>query len=576
MKFALFDKGIRSLPQSRRAIGLLLCVAFIQSLFLIVQAFTLSHALTNLWLGQEVFDQSVWLIAFLFTFVLQQILNVGQESFLDYYTTEQSRLLRQQLLKKVFTAGPKITQAEGAGSISALILEGIERVETYLSLILPKSVRLLIVPLVLLVVVFVLDWVSGLILLIIFPFVILYMVILGHNARENAAHQHESYQRLSNHFLDSLRGIDTLKYFGRSKQHASSIFETSERFRKATMRTLRTATLSGFALDLFATLSLAAVAIMLGLRLMDGSLLLFPSLMVLILAPEYFKPIREFASDYHASLEGSQALSAIRAIINEPVTEQESEPLSAWSKSSQLVFDNVSFSYSDHQALRDISLTATGFQKIGVVGLSGSGKSTLLDVLSGFLIPDEGTIKLNGTTAAHLKRSGWQNQVALLPQSPYLFSGTVRENIMFYFPSATPNQVDEALKTVGLEQLVHSLPEGLDTNIGEGGHTISGGEAQRIALARLVLDPSRKVLLFDEPTAHLDIETELELKERMLPLMENRLVIFATHRLHWMQNMDYILVMQDGKIVESGPPSELAMQQGAYRALIDCAAGEVA
>ena len=154
-----------------------------------------------------------------------------------------------------------------------------------------------------------------------------------------------------------------------------------------------------------------------------------------------------------------------------------------------------------------------------------------------------------------------------IPQDPYLFHATLRENIAFYRPGAADEEVERAVRAMGLEGLVAELPEGLGTLVGEGGRALSGGERQRVALARALLDRSRRVLVFDEPTAHLDIETELELKERMLPLMEGRLVFFATHRLHWTHDMDAVIVMEGGRAVEFGEPRALAAQGGAFARL---------
>ena len=350
----------------------------------------------------------------------------------------------------------------------------------------------------------------------------------------------------------------------------------SERFREATVKTLRIATLSGSVLDLISTLSLAAVAIMLGFRLVDGSIAFFPALFVLVLVPEYFKPIREFASDYHASLDGKNALASIQGIIAsaaegapDVASDEAAAPhdVPVWSEDSTLELDGVRFSYPEHEALSDVSFAVRGFARVGVIGASGSGKSTLVNLLGGFAAPSAGTVRAAGRQLADLREPSWQRQVLYIPQDPYLFHATLRDNIMFYRPDADDDEVARAVEVVGLGDLVAELPDGLDTLVGEGARALSGGQAQRIALARALLDDSRRILLFDEPTAHLDIETELELKERMLPLMEGRLVVFATHRLHWVHDMDAVLVMEDGRVAEFGAPRELAARDGAYARL---------
>lgn len=214
-----------------------------------------------------------------------------------------------------------------------------------------------------------------------------------------------------------------------------------------------------------------------------------------------------------------------------------------------------------------MKLEFNGYAKIGIIGESGAGKSTLVDILGGFLHPTSGNITINGNGVTALTDEEWRKQTAYIPQRPYIFSGTLADNVRFYYPEATQEAVAAALESAGLSKLVSSLPGGLDEMIGGGGRSLSGGQEQRVALARALLS-SRPVMLLDEPTAHLDIETEYELKETMLPLFEGKLVFLATHRLHWMTDMDLIVVMQQGRVAEVGTHSELTARKGAYYELI--------
>lgn len=563
----MIDKAIFALPGVKRTLGILAACAALQALAVLGQAWSLSSAVTNLWLGGAVIDQALLVALFLTCFIGRQGILFVQSSLLDTYAYEQANALRQALLEKIFTTNARLVQDHGTGSVTAAVLEGIDQIETYFKLILPKMTGIVFIPAILLVASFALDWVSGLIMIVAYPFIILYMIIIGHTAKEKASKQHHTFEIMSNHFIDTLRGIDTLKLFGVSKSYEKSIYEVSERFREATMRTLKVANLSSLVLDTFATLSVAGVAFMLGFRLIDESVTLFPALALLVIAPEYFRPIREFAADYHASLDGKNALAAIRALVNTPDTAPAELPLPAWHKNARLALNSVNFSYPEFKALEGVTFTAEGFQKVGIVGASGSGKSTLISLLGGFATPDGGEIEADGVQLANLHQKAWQNQISYIPQSPYLFHATLRENLVFYRPSATDAEVAHAVKAVGLEDLVAELPQGLGTPIGEGARPLSGGQAQRIALARAFLDNSRRILLFDEPTAHLDIETEMELKERMLPLMEGRLVFFATHRLHWLDDVDTVLVVEDGHVVEQGTPAELRANSAAFARL---------
>jgi ATP-binding cassette subfamily C protein CydD len=396
--------------------------------------------------------------------------------------------------------------------------------------------------------------------------------------------QLKSYRTLSNHFVDSLRGLETLKFLGRSRSHSASIATVSDRYRSATMRTLRVAFLSSFAMDFFTMLSVASVAVSLGLRLVNEQMTLVTGLTILILAPEYFLPVRLVGADFHATLDGKEAGEAMKSIIDRETVQakllesgergaakggQPDEAAFTWRKDSTLQLNGIGVKYEEDgvSSLEEVKLEFRGHTKIGIIGESGAGKSTLVDILGGFLHPTSGDIRINGNLVSALTDEQWRKQTSYIPQRPYIFSGTLADNVRFYYPEATTEAVTAALESAGLSKLVSALPAGLDEMIGGGGRSLSGGQEQRVALARALLS-SRPVMLLDEPTAHLDIETEYELKETMLPLFEGKLVFLATHRLHWMIDMDLIVVMQQGRVAEVGTHRELAARKGAYYELI--------
>lgn len=561
----MVDKAIMRLPNIQKIMGVLAGYAILQALFIIGQAYTLATVITNLWEGQGLSSQLAMVGLFFLSYSARHGVTFLRDKLLDNYAQEQAQVLRSQLLAKLFRLGPVVVQEQGTGNMITMALEGISQVENYIHLILAKMMNMMIVPWLILAVIFLLDWESGVTLLLIFPLIIIFMIILGYAAQAKADRQYKAFQLLSNHFIDSLRGIDTLKVFGLSKRYGRSIYNTSEAFRKATMSTLRIGILSTFALDFFTTLSVAIVAVLLGLRLIKQEVFLFPALTVLILSPEYFLPVRDFSSDYHATLDGKNAMTAVREVLELPEREEQQKALPKWTSTTSLMLEQMSFSYDGHtETIQPFDFATTGFKKIGVIGMSGSGKSTFISGLSGFLTPHSGAIRVADQSLTSFAQTDWQKQMSYIPQSPYLFQLTLRENIAFYTPEATEAEILEAIEVVGLNELVAELPEGIDTPIGQGARALSGGQAQRIALARAFLDKERKILLFDEPTAHLDIETEVEIKERMLPLMKNRLVFFATHRLHWMHQMDLILVIEQGKIVEQGTFAELTAKQGHF------------
>lgn len=570
----MFDKRIFALPGARAAVAWCVASSLLLAALMVGQAAMLAWALTLLWQGNPLPSVSVQLAAFFFCFVGKQAVSNAQDKRLERFSSACGKQFRKDLANRFYEEGVSLTQTLGTGAVATLGLEGIANVEHYLRTALPRTIALAVIPLCLLAVIVSQDWVSALIALLVFPAIILQMVLIGSTAQAEAGKQHREYQRLANHFTDSLRGIDTLKYFGQSEEQANRVFETSEEFRAATMKTLRIATLSGAVLDAFSTISLAAVAIMLGFRLVDGSMALLPALFVLVLMPDYFRPIREFASDYHATLNGSTALAQVLAITSEkpleaneeketapgekPNSELDFPSVEAWSEQSLLELAHVSFAYEEKPALQDLSFSLQGMHAYGIVGASGCGKSTLSRILAGVASPTSGSIRLNGKELETLAQPDWQSQVAYLPQNPHIFSDTLRNNITFYQPDAAESEIEEALALVGLSELAASLPEGLDTMVGEGGRALSGGQAQRVALARAVLNRSCRILIFDEPTAHLDIETEWELKQRMLPLMQGKLVLFATHRLHWLAEMDRVLLLENGQLSAFGSVDEIA------------------
>src|SRR5699024_4261269 len=410
-------------------------------------------------------------------------------------------------------------------------------------------------------------------LTIIVPLVILFMIILGLAAQAKADSQYKQYTILSNHFLDALRGLPTLKMLGLSKRYAKNIYTVSDEYRRRTMNTLRIAILSTFALDWLTTLGIAILAVFLGLGLINNSFPLFPALVTLILAPEYFLPLRDFSNDYHATLNGKNSLNSIFEILERPDT-KESDQLKAftWDKDSTVTINNLQFTYqgvgNDAVSLDINKLRLNGYQKIGVIGKSGSGKTTLIRTIGGFLVPNQADIQINHQKVPNFKQENWQKKLTFLPQSPYLFAGSIAENIAFYRPKASLDEIKHAADQAGLQEFIDTLTDGYQTKIGEGGRGNYGGQQQRIMLARAFLADDRHVLIFDEPTAHIDIETEYALKKPMEKLFQNHLVIFAKYRLKWIKEMDYVIVMDKGNIVEQSTPAQHHRHNGDFTKLI--------
>lgn len=564
----MLDKRLFKFPGARQALGVLSLLTLIQAIAIIGQGRFLSVAITDLWGGHQLTSIGMVLVWFMLAYLLRQVMGVAKQYALAPFADKTTGSLQTQLTQKYAALGPRTVANQGTGKSVTLAVEGIDQVHDYLTLVLVKLFDMSITPWLILLYIATINFKQAVFLFVIYPVIVIFMIVLGLAAQAKADREYETFNRLSNHFVDSLRGLTTLKQLGLAKQYAQNIYDVSEDHRKATMSTLKIAILSTFALDFFTTLSIAVVALFLGLGLMDGATHLLPALTILVLAPEYFLPIRNFANDYHATLNGKNALADIMTLLEQPVAPETNRYVrrsQRWQATDTLTLEQVSFSYpnADRPALQQINLTLTGHAKVALVGTSGSGKSTLLNLLGGFLVGD-GDVKINEQALPHLQQRQWQEQIQVLPQHPYIFHDTLRANLAFYAPNQRDEDLIAVLQQVGLADWFASLPDGLDTLIGEGAMQTSGGQAQRIGLARIMLDEERRVLLLDEPTAHLDIETEALLKETMLPVFDNRLVIFATHRLHWLRQMDWIIVMRDGQIAEQGTLADLIANNGYF------------
>ena len=550
----------------------------LQGITIIVEAIFLAKAITYMFNGTAPSAVLPFFTGFIIAHFLRHFIQWLKERLAYRFAENTASAVQENLIRKLFELGPRGIGKSGSGNMITLALEGIPSFRTYLELFIPRAISMMVIPIAVLIYVFAFDTISGIVLILTMPILIAFLILLGLVAQKYANAQWGSYQLLSRHFVDSLRGLLTLKYLGRSKSHQNAIEAVSEKYRIATNKSLRLAFLSSFSLDFFSSLSVAVVAVELGIRLIDGGIGLQAALTILILAPEYFQPIRDLGNDYHATMDGKDAGKQINQLLSKPTLSNNHNPLEVpqWTETSTLSVQNLTkqTDTEDKLILEDITFEVNGFQKIGIIGASGAGKSTLIDILSGFSSIKDGSISINETKLDSFSNINWQKQISYIPQHPYIFAGTVADNIRLYAPNATEEEMEDAISVTGLTELVSQLPNGLNERIGQGGRVLSGGEEQRIALTRSLL-VNRPIMLFDEPTAHLDIETEHDIKRLILPLMTNKLVFFATHRLHWMREMDTILVIENGKIVESGTHQELLARKGSYFQLINAQKGGI-
>lgn len=396
-----------------------------------------------------------------------------------------------------------------------LATQGTTAVEPYVSRYLPALVTAAVVPPLAVLALLVVDWPSGLVVILTLPLLPLFAALIGMATQEDTRRRWRALSDLSGHFLDVVRGLPTLVAYGRGERQVRTITAVSEKHRTATMRTLRLAFLSSAALELLASLSVAIVAVIVGIRLTHGSMDLAPGLLAILLAPEAYWPIRRVGAEYHSAADGAEALAEIVDELDAPTPRHERRNAPAGLVRAR----DLHYTYpgSGRELLGGVDLEASSGLTT-ITGPSGVGKTTLLEVLAGLRRPDLGEV----TTAP----------VHLVSQRPFLGAGTIRGNLALGAPNGTSGSGDalwEALRQVGLDGVVAGLPEGLDSDIGDDGFGLSAGQRARLVLARALLSSST-VILLDEPTAHLDPASAEGVHEVIDVLATRRTVIAVTHR----------------------------------------------
>ncbi|WP_280898877.1 MULTISPECIES: thiol reductant ABC exporter subunit CydD [unclassified Streptomyces] len=435
--------------------------------------------------------------------------------------------LRGRLLERATTLGPGWLSGQRTGSLVALATRGVDALDDYFSHYLPQLGLAVVVPVAVLARIVTEDWVSAAIIVGTLPLIPVFMVLIGWATQSRMDRQWQLLSRLSGHFLDVVAGLPTLKVFGRAKAQAESIRRITGEYRQATMRTLRIAFISSFALELLSTLSVALVAVTIGMRLVHGEMDLYDGLVILILAPEAYLPLRQVGAQYHAAAEGLAAAEEIFSVLETPVPESGT----AVAPAGALAFEGVTVRYPGRSgdAVTDVSFEVAPGETVALVGPSGAGKSTLLNVLLGFVSPTEGRVRIGGTDLTEADLEQWRSRIAWVPQRPQLFAGTIAENVKLARPDADQDAVRRALADAGALEFVDALPLGSDTVLGEDGAGLSAGQRQRLALARAFL-ADRPVLLLDEPTAALDGATEAEVVAAVRRLAAGRTVLLVVHR----------------------------------------------
>ncbi len=564
--FPMHRRLLQLTRSTRVSLTLTILSGFFIGLLTIWQSWLLSATINNVFLLGQSLSQVMGLLQLILVAIAgRALLTWLNEVAANAVAVKIKTDLRNRLFAHILKLGPAYSRQQRTGELTAAAVEGIEALDAYFSQYLPQLVITTLIPISILAFVFPIDLLSGFVFLITAPLIPFFMIMIGKGAEVVTKRQYETLRLLSAHFLDSLQGLTTLKLFGQSKAQTKTIAKISEQFRDTTMSVLRITFLSALALELLATLSTAIIAVEIGFRLLYAKMEFQPALFLLVLAPEFYMPLRALGARFHAGMNGTTAAKRIYEILDTPISESkvESQKSDVQSSTFDLRLENVSFNYPNETTpvLQNINLTISKGQHIALVGKTGAGKSTFVNLLLGFIQPTEGNIVLRPSSFI------LHNLIAWVPQRPHLFHDTIATNIKLGKAEATHEEVVAAAQAASLHDFIESLPQKYETVIGEGGARLSSGQGQRLALARAFLKDT-PILILDEPTSSLDPETEALLEESTHKLMEGRTVITIAHRLNTVFQADKIIVLEKGCIVEQGTHRELLAMNGVYAGMV--------
>lgn len=562
---------------SRRWLGLSRFLGLVSGLLIVAQAWLLARMLQHMIM--ENIPREALLLLFvilILIFVLRAWVVWLREKVGFYAGLHIRQEIRRQVLDRVHQAGPAWIHGKPVGSWATLVLEQIEDMHDYYARYLPQMSLAVMVPVLILIAIFPSNWVAALILLCTAPLIPLFMAMVGMGAADANRRNFQALARLSGHFLDRLRGMETLRLFNRGNAETENIRTASQDFRQRTMEVLRLAFLSSGVLEFFASLSIALVAVYFGFSYLgelnfghySTGVTLFAGFLALILAPEFFQPLRDLGTFYHAKAQAVGAADSLMTFLDAPLQQRKqgtakfnnNEPISIEAR------DLVILSTEDKTLAGPLNFTLSAGQRVVLVGQSGAGKSSLLNVLSGFL-PYQGQLLINGVDLSALDQKWWREQLSWVGQNPQLPAPTIRENVLLAAPSASAEQLTAALDKASVSEFLPLLPQGVDTPLGEAAARLSVGQAQRVAVARALLMPCG-LLLLDEPAASLDAHSEQRVMDALSSASRQQTTLMVTHQLDYINDWDEVWVMREGRIVQQGDFATLAAQEGPFATLL--------
>ena len=535
---------LRYAAAARGYLVLAVATGLVAVVLILAQAGLLAHALASAALGTGARALAGTLGLLLAVLAARALTSYGGELAALRAAAAVKSQLRRKLTVHLVRLGPAWLGGQQAGELAALSSKGLDALDPYFARFLPQLVLAVAVPVAVLIRVALADWISALIIAVTLPLIPVFMVLVGLQTRARTQRQWQLLARLGGHFLDVVQGLPTLKLFGRDQAQVDVIHEVTDEYRSATMATLRIAFLSALVLELSAALATALVAVEIGLRLLAGHVSYQTALLVLLLTPEAYLPLRAIGTQFHASMEGVTAADRVCDILDEPLPARLSSvtPVPPDLSQQTIQLNAVTLAYDARQraALDHVSCSIRPGDRIVLTGPSGAGKSSLLALLLRFVAPADGriTVRQEGVDGADpvdiagLDLAAWRRQIAWVPQHPHLFDGTVASNIALGQPGATDADIARAAAAAGAAEFIEALPGGYQATLGERGARLSAGQRQRIALARAFLRDA-PLLLLDEPVAHLDPITAGQIMDTIGRLMAGRTVLLVTHRQAW-------------------------------------------
>ncbi|MCE5207704.1 MAG: thiol reductant ABC exporter subunit CydD [Chloroflexi bacterium] len=543
-----------------------LLTGWLNGVLIVLQAWLLSSVIAGVFLNHQTLEDEksplAWLLGVI---ILRAILRYFQHTSAQRMAVSINGRLRIRLMEKIFDLGPVYTQETHSGELTTLAMQGLETLETYYGQYIPQLVLAAAIPITILVAVFPIDLLSAVILLVTAPLIPFFMILIGKTAEKLTQRQWKTLKRLGAYFMDTVQGLTTLKILNRTREQGENITRVSEQYRVATLNVLKVTFLSALALEMLATLSTAIIAVQIGLRLLEGRMLFQQALFILVIAPDFYQPLRNLGLRFHAGISGVTIARQLFDILDKP--DWRSNPVENCVPVEKLVaapleFRNVCFIYPDRPeaALRNISFTLQPGTVTALAGRSGAGKSTLFNLLLRFIEPDQGVITLDGQSIQMVNPEDWRKWIAWVPQSPFLLNSTITANIAM---GVKPDmeRVRRAARLARLDEFIESLPDKYETHTGERGVRLSGGQAQRLALARAFYRDA-PLLLLDEPSTYIDAQNADAIQKSIRELSKGRTTLIIAHHSQMLAWADQVLVLEEGRILtRTGQPVDMQGEQ---------------